>query len=86
MWTEHYELLLPELWSFDKFVEERLWRWIGKGSFENDDYLLVDERQACNNGKTSSSLGVIEPPPFGRALRSQFFFEKDYVNLNHGIF
>ncbi|GJJ08664.1 hypothetical protein Clacol_002883 [Clathrus columnatus] len=91
IWADDTSLLLPELWSFDKFVEEKLWRWIGKGSVNNTDYLLVDERKALN-GKTSSSrssnspLAVLEPPLFGRHLRSQFFFEKDYVNLNHGSY
>ena len=88
IWADRVERLVPEVWSFDIFVKEKLWRWVGKGSGDNKDYAIVDERRALN-GKTKSplaetSLGANQPPEFGHALLSQFCFNKDFTNLNHG--
>lgn len=88
IWANDANSLLPEFWSFDEFVQEKLWRWVGKGSLDNEDYYIVDERKAFNSSpmlSNFSNLTISDPPPLGRALRSQFFFE-DYVNLNNGSY
>jgi len=35
--------LETELWSFDEFIRESAWRWIGSGAEDNEDYAEVDE-------------------------------------------
>ena len=88
VWSDRLERLAPEIWSFDVFVKEKLWRWVGRGSSDNPDYALIDERRALEgNIKISRSTltrEVNQPPEFGRALLSQFAFHPDYINLNHG--
>ncbi|KIJ54490.1 hypothetical protein M422DRAFT_240557 [Sphaerobolus stellatus SS14] len=88
IWADRLDRLVPEVWSFDVFVKEKLWRWVGKGSADNQDFTIVDERRALS-GKTKAPtndhvLEANQPPEFGHALLSQFCFHKDYVNLNHG--
>ncbi|KAF8478307.1 hypothetical protein JB92DRAFT_2768827, partial [Gautieria morchelliformis] len=47
VWGDHIDRLIPEIWSFDIFVREKLWRWVGRSS-DNSDYPLVDERRAMD--------------------------------------
>ena len=90
IWADRLDRLVPEVWSFDIFVKEKLWRWVGKAGSRNEYYDIVDERRALN-GKTKAPndanvLEANQPPEFGRALLSQFCFHKDYINLNFGAF
>jgi hypothetical protein len=43
LWTNPLSELHPELWSFDTFVRENAWKWIGDGASDNKDYKAVDE-------------------------------------------
>ncbi|KAF8581075.1 PLP-dependent transferase [Ramaria rubella] len=90
VWDDGIGRLAPETWSFDVFVKEKLWRWVGRSSDDNSDYSVVDERRAMNGSikspQSTPMLEVNEPPEFGHALLSQFLFHKDYVNLNHGSY
>lgn len=89
VWGDSTDRLVPEIWSFDTFMREKLWRWVGWGSSDNSDYALVDERRAMDGRIKDSNLSLLheanQPPEFGRALLSQFGFHKDYINLNHGV-
>ncbi|EIW84373.1 hypothetical protein CONPUDRAFT_142687 [Coniophora puteana RWD-64-598 SS2] len=42
--------LVGELWSFDAFVRDNAWKWLGKGSRDNADYALVDATREPNGG------------------------------------
>ncbi|KAF8510937.1 PLP-dependent transferase [Hysterangium stoloniferum] len=90
VWADGLDRLVPEIWSFDVFVREKLWRWVGKGSGANGDYAIVDERRALDgktrNPHTPPSLEVYQLPEFGHSILSQFCFHKDYINLNHGSY
>ena len=88
VWNDHLERLVPEIWSFNVFVKEKLWRWVGRGGSNSIDYSVVDERRALDGITRSQypppSFKANELPEFGHSLLSQFCFHKDYVNLNHG--
>lgn len=44
--TSHVE---SKLWSYETFVKENAYKWIGeKASIENEDYLEVDRRRGMN--------------------------------------
>ena len=89
VWSDSLDRLAPEIWSFDVFVREKLWRWVGRGSSTNADYALVDERRALHGHvkESNSTLTreVNQPPEFGHPLLSQFGFHPDYINLNNGM-
>jgi hercynylcysteine S-oxide lyase len=89
VWNDRLERLAPGIWSFDVFVREKLWRWVGRGSSDNSDYAFVDARRALDGNVKDSRLSanreVNQPPELGRALLSQFMFHPDYINLNHGM-
>ena len=42
--------LSPELWSYEDFVRENAWKWVGRGALD-DNYAEVDHRREMN-GKT----------------------------------
>jgi len=48
VWAAPASLLIPELWSFEIFVRDNAWKWIGKGAEENKDYREVDRRREMN--------------------------------------
>jgi hypothetical protein len=37
VWGDSTDRLVPEIWSFDTFMREKLWRWVGWGSSDNSD-------------------------------------------------
>ena len=43
VWCLEDSDLETELWSFDEFIRESAWRWIGCGAEDNEDYAEVDE-------------------------------------------
>jgi len=43
VWCLEDSDLETELWSFDEFIKESAWRWIGSGAEDNEDYAEVDE-------------------------------------------
>jgi len=40
-----------ELWSFDEFVKNNLWKWIDEGAERNEDYKEVDRVRERLNGE-----------------------------------
>ncbi|OSD06492.1 hypothetical protein PYCCODRAFT_1431487 [Trametes coccinea BRFM310] len=42
--------LSPELWSYDDFVRENAWKWVGRG--ERDEYYVEVDRRREMDGKT----------------------------------
>lgn len=38
--------LQPKLWTFEEFVKESAWKWVGPASESNTDYTEVDRRRA----------------------------------------
>ncbi|KAJ2965769.1 hypothetical protein NUW54_g14007 [Trametes sanguinea] len=42
--------LSPELWSYDDFVRENAWKWVGRG--EVDEYYVEVDRRREMDGKT----------------------------------
>ncbi|EJF64746.1 hypothetical protein BD309DRAFT_945513 [Dichomitus squalens] len=43
--------LSPELWSYEDFVRENAWKWVGTGARDNEYYVEVDRRRDMD-GKT----------------------------------
>ena len=43
--------LSPELWSYEDFVRENAWKWVGRGAHDNEHYVEVDRRREMD-GKT----------------------------------
>ena len=43
VWCNPITELKPELWSFEDFVRDNAWKWVGEGSAGNDDYGKVDD-------------------------------------------
>ena len=43
--------LSPELWSYEDFVRENAWKWVGRGAHDNEYYIEVDRRREMD-GKT----------------------------------
>ena len=47
IWIASASLLVPELWSFDVFVRDSAWRWVG-ASTHKESYDEVDRRREMN--------------------------------------
>ena len=60
VWNDHLECLVPEIWSFNVFVKEKLWRWVSHRGSDNNDYVAVDKRMALDSITRSQHL----PPSF----------------------
>ncbi|KAI0359950.1 hypothetical protein OH77DRAFT_1419325 [Trametes cingulata] len=43
--------LSPELWSYEDFVRENAWKWVGRGAMDEEYYVEVDRRREMD-GKT----------------------------------
>ncbi|KAI0028989.1 hypothetical protein K488DRAFT_57368 [Vararia minispora EC-137] len=43
VWSNPLNELHPELWSFETFVRDNAWKWIGEGAEDNEDYKAVDD-------------------------------------------
>ncbi|KAI0322579.1 hypothetical protein OF83DRAFT_1161124 [Amylostereum chailletii] len=47
VWAKNVATTLDKrLWSFDEFVRQNAWKWVGKDSGDNEDYKEVDRRRA----------------------------------------
>ncbi|KAF9223653.1 hypothetical protein BS17DRAFT_781006 [Gyrodon lividus] len=46
VWCRPLFQLRPNLWTFEEFVKDSAWKWIGSGSEGNRDYAEVDKRRA----------------------------------------
>ena len=47
MWDAHKDKLEPELWSYDVFIRDNAWKWVGP-SADDDEYSEVDRRREAN--------------------------------------
>jgi hypothetical protein len=48
VWAQPTSELRPEIWSYETFVRENAWKWVGDGAADNEDYMEVEERRAMN--------------------------------------
>ncbi|KAF8558149.1 hypothetical protein OG21DRAFT_1290707 [Imleria badia] len=46
VWCGPLSELEPKLWTFEEFIEENAWKWVGAGSRGNQDYANVDGQRA----------------------------------------
>lgn len=46
VWCRPLSELQPKQWTFEEFIEENAWKWIGSASRDNQDYTEVDRRRA----------------------------------------
>ncbi|KIJ57819.1 hypothetical protein HYDPIDRAFT_103800 [Hydnomerulius pinastri MD-312] len=46
VWCRPLSELRADLWTFEEFVKQSAWKWIGSGSEGNRDYAEVDRRRA----------------------------------------
>lgn len=79
MWAAPTERLAPEIWSYDKFVSEEIWKaWAATDANRPDpDFKILPE----------GGEGTIVPAPrveFGHVIKKYFNFAEGYVNLNNG--
>lgn len=61
VWCDLSSYLEPKLWSFEEFMRDSAWQWVGPEA-SREDYLEVDRRRAMN--------GVIERAA-GRAIEER---------------
>lgn len=47
IWVAATSLLAPELWSYDAFIRDNAWKWVGP-SENSESYTEVDRRRAMN--------------------------------------
>ncbi|KZP11022.1 hypothetical protein FIBSPDRAFT_195475 [Athelia psychrophila] len=45
VWCQPVQQLAPRLWSFDDFVNNSAWKWVGVGASGNTEYKEVDKRR-----------------------------------------
>lgn len=45
VWVAPSDLLVPELWSYDVFIRENAWKWVGP-SEDRESYREVDQLRA----------------------------------------
>jgi len=45
MWSAPLSRLKRELWSYETFIKENAWKWVGNAAEENEDYTEVDRRR-----------------------------------------
>ncbi|KAH9945397.1 uncharacterized protein BXZ73DRAFT_96388 [Epithele typhae] len=55
--------LSPELWSYDAFVRENAWKWVGRGA-DRENYAEVDHRREMG-GRTLRTAIVAEDGELG---------------------
>ncbi|KAF9243516.1 hypothetical protein BU15DRAFT_86460 [Melanogaster broomeanus] len=46
VWCQPLSQLRPTLWTFEEFIKDSAWKWLGSGSEGNKDYAEVDRRRA----------------------------------------
>ncbi|KIK28975.1 hypothetical protein PISMIDRAFT_673288 [Pisolithus microcarpus 441] len=46
VWCKPISELRPDPWTFEDFVRQNAWKWVGAGSEGNTDYAEVDRRRA----------------------------------------
>ncbi|KAN0093176.1 hypothetical protein V8E55_003960 [Tylopilus felleus] len=46
VWCRPLSQLQPKLWTFEEFVKENAWKWVGPASSGNEDYAEVDRRRS----------------------------------------
>lgn len=46
VWRAPIIYLTPEVWSFEQFIAQNAWKWVGKDADRNEDIMLVEERRA----------------------------------------
>lgn len=47
IWVASTSLLAPELWSYDAFIRDNAWKWVGPKE-DSESYTEVDRRRAMN--------------------------------------
>lgn len=46
VWCRPLSTLQSKLWTFEEFVKESAWKWIGPAAQDKQDYTEVDRRRA----------------------------------------
>ncbi|KAF8673990.1 PLP-dependent transferase [Rhizoctonia solani] len=89
VWAVETSRLEPVIWEYDTFVKEKLWKWAGSGTDDNEYYEEVDRRRDMNGVIVvpSGGEGTLKPDyTFGHNMLQHFMFEEGYINLNHGSY
>lgn len=79
VWAAPIDRLAPEIWSYDKFVSDEIWKaWAATDSNRPDPEVKI---------LPEGGEGTIVPKQkveFGHAIKKYFNFAEGYVNLNNG--
>ena len=59
IWVAPLSLLVPELWSYEVFVRDNAWKWIGPAE-DKEEYAEVDRRREMNGIIRGSAEKAIE--------------------------
>jgi len=60
IWTAPTTLLVPELWSYEVFIRDCEWRWVGASEEdEREEYKEVDRRREMNGVITRAAQNAI---------------------------
>lgn len=49
VWCESLSQLRPEVWSYETFVRDNAWKWVGPDS-QQEEYQILDERRELVDG------------------------------------
>ena len=59
IWTAPTSLLVPQLWSYEVFIRDSSWKWVGL-SADRESYAEVDRRRAMNGVIVRAAKDAIE--------------------------
>lgn len=66
IWVAPISLLEPQLWSYEVFMRDNAWKWVGSGQ-EREEYAEVDRRRAMNGIINGVTQKAIEDDEFNQA-------------------
>ena len=59
IWTASMDHLVPELWSYEVFMRDSAWKWVGPAATK-EEYAEVDRRRQMNGIIERSAVTAIE--------------------------
>ena len=72
IWSDSISRLVPELWSFDTFVRDNAWKWVG-ATEEEESYAEVDRRREMNGiiARDTTPAGEASASPIGLSAQTK---------------
>lgn len=95
-WKAPVTRLSSEIWSYDRFLEEKVWRWLDREPTDEEQQQDMTQQRLEMQGiivAPKGGEGEIQPVAngakaesvaFGHPMKKYFGFAPSYVNLNCG--